>query len=164
MPKILALDQSSHITGYAIFEDAKLIKYGIIELKQSDLGQRLYKLRQSIEKLILEENISEIIIEDIQLQEDVANNVQTFKTLAEVMGVIYEYCIEISLPISFVMASSWKSKLNIKGRDRAAQKREASNYVTNTYDLNVTQDIADAICIGTYYFLNKKSKKLSWSK
>ena len=39
------------------------------------------------------------------------NNVQTFKTLAEVFGVIYETVLELQLPCSAVLASVWKSGL-----------------------------------------------------
>lgn len=46
------------------------------------------------------------------------NNVQTFKALAEVFGVLYELCIEINIPVSAVLAGTWKSTLGIKGRTR----------------------------------------------
>jgi len=32
---------------------------------------------------------------------------------------------DIRIPISSVLASVWKSKLNIKGKDRSAQKKAA---------------------------------------
>ena len=51
------------------------------------------------------------MFEDIQMQGNVANNVQTFKTLAEVFGVIYELVTELNLPNTAVLASSWKSTL-----------------------------------------------------
>jgi hypothetical protein len=60
-------------------------------------------------------------MEDIQLQE----NVQTFKALAEVFGVLYELFISKGLPVEAVLASSWKSTLGVKGKDRTAQKRNA---------------------------------------
>jgi len=39
--RLLALDQSSHISGYAVFIDGKLKTYGKIDLKDSDVGIRL---------------------------------------------------------------------------------------------------------------------------
>lgn len=51
---LLSLDQSSRITGYAIFKNAKLIQYGKIVLNEDDLGERLVKLRSSILNLINE--------------------------------------------------------------------------------------------------------------
>jgi hypothetical protein len=53
-------------------------------------------------------------MEDIQLQE----NVQTFKALAEVFGVVYELVTSLNLPIETILASVWKSGLGIKGKNR----------------------------------------------
>lgn len=55
-------------------------------------------------------------MEDIQLQA----NVLTFKTLAEVLGVLYELFTELKIPHSAVLSTVWKSSLGIKGKDRAA--------------------------------------------
>ena len=49
----------------------------------------------------------------------------TFKVLAEILGVLEELLTELKIPYETVFASSWKSSLNIKGRDRATQKRNA---------------------------------------
>lgn len=75
--------------------------------------------------MIDEYDVDEVAFEDIQLQNNVVNNVDTFKKLAEVFGVVYELCVELKIPRTAVLASSWKSTLGIKGKDRAAQKRAA---------------------------------------
>ena len=41
MHNLLALDQSSHITGYAIFKDGKLEKFGKFDCNETDIGERL---------------------------------------------------------------------------------------------------------------------------
>lgn len=47
--KTLALDQSSRITGWAIFEDDKLINYGKFNVGNiNELGERLYKIRSNV--------------------------------------------------------------------------------------------------------------------
>ena len=155
MSKLLALDQASRITGYAIFDGDKLIHYGKITANSDDVGDRLVYIRNEVNKLIDEYSINEIVLEDIQLQNNVVNNVQTFKTLAEVFGVLYELAAERKIKNSAVLASSWKSTLGIKGRDRAAQKRAAQEYVVNTYSVKPTQDECDAICIGAHMVKNK---------
>lgn len=160
--RLLALDQASNITGYAIFEDGKLLKYDKINLTGHDLGEKLVLLRKTIDSLICEWNIDEVIMEDIQLQGNVTNNVQTFKTLAEVFGVIYELVNELKVKNSAVLASEWKSVLGIKGRDRAAQKRAAQQYVIDNYNIKPTQDECDAICIGTYKL--KRQPLFDWSE
>ena len=150
MPKILALDQSSHISGFSIFENGKLVKFGKFEFNDKDMGARLFKIAEKVKNIISEENITEVIIEDIQLQRTIGDNVTTFKILAEVIGVLYEMAYEIHIPINAVLASVWKSKLNIKGKDRSEQKRVAQEYVKKNFGISATQDECDAICIGCY--------------
>ena len=84
--KILALDQSSRITGWAIYENDQLKKYGKITINPDyELGERLHLIRQKVLKLIKEYQIDKVILEDIYMDGQRINNVQTFKTLAEVI-------------------------------------------------------------------------------
>ncbi len=64
--RLLALDQSSHITGYAVFEDGKLIQSGVFSLKSADLGERLFAYRNKIIELVDIFNIDQVAFEDIQ--------------------------------------------------------------------------------------------------
>lgn len=161
--RLLALDQASNISGYAIFEDGKLLKYDKINLTGYDLADKLVLLRKQIANLIQEWNIEEVIMEDIQLQGNVTNNVKTFKVLAEVFGVIYELVNEMNIKNSAVLASEWKSTLQIKGRDRTAQKRAAQQYVIDNYGIKPTQDECDAICIGAHQY-KKTVTEFDWSE
>lgn len=148
---LLALDQSSHVTGYAIFQDNKLKTFGHFSLTNDNLDTRLVQFKEEILKLIDKYEISQVIYEDIQLQSNIQNNIQTFKILAEIYGVLSETLEEINIPHESILAASWKKKLNIKGRSRVDQKRNAQQYVVNNYQQKPTQDEADAICIGLSY-------------
>lgn len=159
---LLALDQASHVSGWAVFQQEKLIAYGKIEANQPDIGDRLYYIKQEVLKLIDKYNIDEVVLEDIQYQNNIGNNVQTFKILAELLGVLIETFIELKIPNSALLASSWKSTLGIKGKNRAEQKRNAQAWVQQTYNIKVIQDIADSICIGAAY-LNKPIADYDWS-
>lgn len=163
--KLLALDQSSRVTGWAVFDGSKLEAYGKIEYDSSTpIEDRLHGLRQQVKDLILAHGVNEVVMEDIQLQNNVVNNVQTFKTLAEVFGVLSELCVDLHIPQQAVLASSWKSVLGIKGKDRAAQKRNAQQWVIDTYEIKPIQDICDAICIGNYVIKNNPTEKgFDWS-
>lgn len=159
MSRLLAIDQASKVTGWAIFEDGELKSYGKISLDDPNTDTRLVQLRQDIQTLVADYNIDEVIFEDIQQQNNVANNVQTFKVLAEVYGVVSELLQELQIPHSTVLAASWKSTLGIKGRTRAEQKKNAQLYVEQNYGIHVIQDIADAVCIGTHHI---KKNKCAW--
>ena len=124
--RILALDQSSRVSGWAIFDDGELVEYGKIDLsKETQIGERLHKLRESIHKMINELNIDKVILEDIYMDGQKINNVQTFKILAEVFGVLFELCIALNIP-------------------------EAQAWVLEHYNIKPSQDEVDAICIGSH--------------
>ena len=156
MTNILALDQASRTSGYAIFQDGQLIASGTFTYDDDDFSLRLVKIRNKVLSLIEEYNITKILLEDIQLQGQ-TNNVTTYKTLAEVLGVLEELARERNIPHELVHSQTWKSTLGIKGRDRATQKRNAQAFITEVYGLKVSQDQSDAICIGTHYINSTKS-------
>ena len=62
---LLALDQSSTITGYAIFKDGKPVVISHFTAKGTDLGSRLEQLRNKIIELINKYEIDEVVFEDI---------------------------------------------------------------------------------------------------
>ena len=66
MRKLLALDQASHTSGYSIFYDDKLEAYGKFTFDDEDIGERLYKIREKVKKLIDKYDINEVAFEDIQ--------------------------------------------------------------------------------------------------
>lgn len=157
MSRLLALDQSSKISGFAVFEDKSLIDSGFFTMPDNDdIGLRLMKIRNKIIDLIKQYNIDEVAFEDIQLQGQI-NNVQTYKVLAEVYGIVLELLTELNIKYQIVHSQTWKSELNIKGKTRKEQKANAQLYILNKYGKDVTQDEADAIAIGTCVLNQEKS-------
>lgn len=161
--RLLALDQASRTSGFAVFEDEKLIDYGTFTFSDTDIGERLFKIRERVAKLIADYGIDYVAFEDIQLQGN-TNNVQTFKVLAEVFGVIYELVTELELSHSVVFSGTWKSTCGIKGRTRPEQKKNAQAFVTAKYGIKATQDESDAICIGIHTLNHlEKNDDFDWS-
>lgn len=161
--RLLALDQASRTSGYAIFENGKLIDYGHFTAISDELGERLFWIREKIAQLIADYGIDYVAFEDIQLHTD-ATSITTFKILAEVFGVVYELCSELELPSQVVFSGTWKHVCGIKGKKRAEQKANAQAYVLNTYGIKATQDESDAICLGTCAWENlNKKPDFDWS-
>lgn len=159
--KLLALDQASRTTGFAIFDNDKLIKYGKFTAPAAEMNERLHFIRLKVDELISEYDIEQVIFEDIQLQESVdgekkPNYVTTFKLLSEVIGVVSELATAKKVPQIIVLPSSWKSTLKIKGKQRSEQKRNAKAFAESLYNITCTEDEADAICIGTHYLVQSK--------
>lgn len=160
--RLLALDQSSRITGWAYFKDGELQEYGKIDLTTDDIGLRLNQLRDRIVELIMNFDIDEVAFEDIYMDGQRVNNVATFKVLAEVFGVCYELFTDMEIKNTAVLAGTWKSTLGIKGKTRPEQKRAAQVYVKNKYGIDVIQDIVDAICIGDH-IIKQQNNSYDWS-
>lgn len=151
MSRLLALDQSLRITGYAIFDDNNLIYSGTYSIPSSiPIERRLGKIMQNLNNIAEEYNITEVVLEDIQYQ----NNKETFKKLAYVQSIIILWCYYHDCTYTIIPAARWRSLLENKyhikfGKVRAEQKQNAMNFVKSIYpDFIFTEDMADAVCIG----------------
>ena len=111
---------------------------------------RLWKIRQKVIALVLTYKPDKIVYEDIQLQQGAVNNVETFKTLAEVFGIIYEYATEAGIPNEAILSGTWRKGLGIVGYKREQYKPNAQKWVLDNCGIRVVEDEADAICIGAY--------------
>lgn len=153
---LLALDQSSKCSGYAVFNNDTLITYGKFTFEDTDIGIRLMKIRNKMKELVDQYHPDEVAFEDIQQQDNIKNNVQTFKILAQVQGVVYELLTELKIPHKCILAATWKSTLGIKGKTRPEQKRNAQQFIIDKYKIKPTQDEVDSICIGEHYIKNER--------
>lgn len=160
LKKLLAIDQASQVSGYAVFdEDGSLITYGKIATEGETID-RIIDLTHKVDKIIEEFGIEEVVIEDIYY----SGNVETFKVLSFTMAGLIFLFTEKEMPYSILNATVWKSYCGVKGKDRPEQKRNAQKFVEAQYGLKVIQDIADAICIGTGHILKTYEKKTGINK
>ena len=130
---LLALDQSSTTTGYAIFKDGNPVVISHFTAKGTDLGSRLEQLRNKIIELINEYEIDEVVFEDIQLQDMAGGKdvgLKTFKILAEVFGVVHELMTELEMDYTIVPPIVWKATFKIagKGRKSLVRTREPASF------------------------------------
>ncbi len=160
--RLLALDQASHTTGYAVFIDNKPTVISHFNAKGKDIGERLVSIRQNVLNLINEHDIDTVAFEDIQLQNNVVQNVKTFKMLAEVFGVIQETLQEIGMDYYIIPPTVWKSTVKIAGKGREKEKPLAQKYIFDTYGMQCTEDEADAACIGTH-IIKKENSTFDWA-
>lgn len=145
--RLLAIDQASKTSGWAIYENGILEKHGSFTAKEADVPTRLIEIKEKVKRLIEEEKITKVALEDIQMQNG-GNNVVTFKTLAFVLGALLTLCKEMKIPCQLIGSSTWKSYCGVKGRARADQKHNARVFVQDYFGLDLPQDTVDAICIG----------------
>lgn len=142
-----AIDQSSNVSGYSVWQDTELIEFGKVQF-EGEFIDRVFELKLWMFSKIDEYNEEkiEVVIEEIQEQ----SNMQTFKRLAMLQGALLLSLRERDIKYHLVYASQWKSGIGIHGKNRAEQKRNTQQYVLEKYGKKCTQDEADAICIGEY--------------
>lgn len=149
--RLLALDQASRVTGVAIFDDDKLVKYGTFEIKSNqELGKRLTQFLENLDKLYAAYHFDAVAYEDIQLQ---MGNVETYKKLAYIQAMILFWCEKHEKNLYCLSPSHWRKILKDKygmswGRKRVEQKQTAIDFIQEHYKKEVDSDTADAICIG----------------
>lgn len=162
---ILALDLSTKATGYAIYEDKKLIDYGLFKSSSTDLIKRIRIITKKLEELILnlDYTIDNIIAEEVPP----SGNPKTFKALMFMQASVEFLAYDNKISIEYIYPNSWRSKCGIKtgrGASREELKQEDIKFAENMYELTgLTDDEADAICIGHSYFLEEiKEGEINW--
>lgn len=149
--RILALDQASITSGWSLFIDGELANFGKYTSNGSKSTQRISEVKAWLDYMISTHKPQEVILEDIQLQKnDGSELVITFKKLAHLQGVLKNYLYEHGIPYQIVPPPTWRNYSNIKGKQRTDQKRNAQLKVQALYDIEVENDIADAILIGRW--------------
>ena len=148
--KLMSIDESSKITGCALFENGELSKYTILDKsKIKDSSCRLHEMCRVLWEQIKEWKPDGIYIEHPQGS---GSNVLTVGMLSEIIGVARAYAVEHDCDFNEIVPSAWRKMLGLKqggGKKRAELKQMYIDYVKALYDIDASDDLADAICIGT---------------
>lgn len=148
MRRTLALDQASRTTGWAIYDNKTLIASGHFSISANKIIQdRLKSFVTYLIDLIEKYHPEKIYYEGIQYQ----SNIETYKKLAYIQAMIIYFSSDI--PIVELSPSHWRSVIKDKhgikfGRSRIEQKQKAQEFVKDFFNKDVTEDEADAICLG----------------
>ena len=164
--RVLALDAATNITGFSIYDNKELVSYGTFKAtSQLDSTERINQVKHWLEMAIEEWQPDDVCIENIQLQTFGPKNspqVEMYRTLACLQGVLVDTLFERKIPVELVYSSTWREVVGVLGKGRENKKQEAQKKVESWYSIKCSQDEADAICIGKYFIL--KNKKSSWGE
>lgn len=162
--RILSLDQATYNCGWSIFDDRNLIKYGIYHLSNDEEIVRINKLKNWFISMISNWKPDYIAIEGIQYQDEVAGKgkmgITVFQTLARLQGVLLDTCYDLKIPVEVCPTNTWRNHCGVKGRYRADKKKSMQLLAKEWYNVDLSDDEADAIGIG-HYFSDKISKNSS---
>lgn len=165
--RVLALDAATNITGYSIFDNRDLISYGTFKTKGDNAEVRIHEVKEWLRAAITEWEPDFVGIENIQLQ-SFGNNqyqVETYRILANLQGVLIDTLLEASVDHDLVSVNTWRNYCNVgQGTGRENKKKQAQEKVKLWYNQNCTQDEADAICIGKYFSHLLKNTKSTWGE
>ena len=144
--RIIALDNATHITGWAVFDNKDLTSYGKYTTKSSETSDRILEMGDWLSNLLEKWEPNTIIFEDIQQQ----NNVTTFKVLAKLQGVLEYVSKKHEIEYYIIPPATWKHNAGVTGKSRVDQKKSAQLIVQRLYNIQTTQDESDAILLGKY--------------
>ncbi len=169
--RILALDAATNVTGYAIYDDKVLVSYGVFKTTASlPATERINQVKNWLKAALKEWEPNFVGVENIQLQKygNKATDVQvrTFQTLANLQGVVLDTLFEACIDHELVYPSEWRSYCGINDGDqhRDPKKKQAQVKVKIWYDMDCTEDEADAICIGKFFCGKLKTNKVTWGE
>lgn len=148
--KILSLDMSSKSTGWAIFDNKKLVNYGCITCSSTDPLKRIKKITKEIENIYNQYLPEEIACEEILL-DDVHHNQNVFKILMYLQASVVLMFHTYGKEITFYVSSAWRKKCGIRtgrGVTREMVKAASIKFAKDTYNIEANDDICDAIGIG----------------
>ena len=156
--RVFALDQATHKTGWAIFDNAKLVRYGVLEVEGDDEIKRFHEIKYWLVGMVAVWQPDIVAIEGIQYQTNIGMGVTTFQTLARLQGILMEACYELRVPYKVCPTNTWRAHCGVKGRTRVDKKRSMQLLVKEWFDITVTDDESDAIGIGKYVAETFKSQ------
>lgn len=151
--RVLALDQATYISGYSIFDGNSLIESGIFEAVSDNSMERVAKLKSWLKLMIKKWKPDVVALEDIHLSrpgDSFSVGVQTFKILAQLQGVLMNLLYEEGIEFILVFPGVWRSHCGVKGKTKSDLKRSMIEVAKKKFDVEVTNDEAEAIGIGLF--------------
>ena len=152
--KIIAFDQSTVKTGYAVMDGTDLVRHGVIDHhKVDDQWERSQMMFHSIARLIQETKPQFVVIEGVALQ----TNPQVLIKLGQLQGHIMALAWSKNLPVQIYLPTEWRKILGFKqgkGVKRKDHKDAAMGYVKQRYPIEVSEDEAEAISIALAFLID----------
>jgi len=144
---MVCIDSATKKTGLAIFDNGQLTENKLLDYSyDKNMDSRFKKMSNAIIDYLCNLDPDIIYIEETVVNRNVA--VQRF--LTRLQGVVYGYCIMNDCEFNVIRPSEWRK---LAGLDQSKNKREelkksAIEMVAKEFNINVSDDVAEAILIG----------------
>ncbi len=156
---LISIDGSTTNTGIAIFniDTEELVNYSHIKPendkkfdKKTNMDNRIKMMIKDITTILNKYNPRDIAMEDTYGAKDM----YAYKKLCHLQGLLLSYSITNNISMEFYTPLFWRKKIGIPiTKDKKRLKRNdfktlAVEIVREKYNIDVTEDEAEAICIG----------------
>lgn len=148
MGVLLALDQSTRCSGYAIFQDGEYVCSGVIDKSKSklDTHERSFEMARDLWRVMKKYKPTNLVIEDVQNQ----NNTKTLVILARLQGMLIGYAEAHGVKTHILLPSQWRKVLSYNQGPkvkRSELKQQSIDYIKNILGKEMPEDEAEATCI-----------------
>ena len=146
--RLISCDTSTKCSGVATFDNCKLIDYQLFDFKkEKDVEKRIDMMGKELLTYLKKQKPDIIWIEHPQGQ---GSNVSMVGKLCEILGIVRAYAIEKKVDYHEVVPSVWRkyAGFNKGKKERDELKQMSIQYVKDNFNIDVNDDVSDAISIG----------------
>lgn len=158
--RVCGIDASTNKTGVSLFIDGEYSGHMLIDLhKIKDSNVRVPKMMKEIKNVLDYYEPDIIVMEECLLK----TNIATVKLLSYLAGAIISWAADNQVEFRFQLPSEWRKRVEIvqgPKTPREKLKQEAIDMVKEKFDINVTDDEAEAVLIAHSVFYGVKSKDI----
>ena len=157
--KTLAIDASTKSSGIAIFQQSKLIHYECLIQNDRNVYKRIENMSNRIVEICKKYRPTNIVMEEV-LPQDVKQNQSVYKALIYLQGETVTKLGILGYKVNFYISGHWRKLCGIStgpGIKREVLKANSQRLVKMIYNINVNDDISDAICLGIAYIKQNKN-------
>lgn len=151
--KTLAIDASTKSSGIAIFQQGKLIHYECLIQNDRNVYKRIENMSNKIVEICKKYKPTNIVMEEV-LPQDVRQNQSVYKSLIYLQGETVTKLGILGYKVDLCVVGHWRRICGIHtgpGIRREVLKANSQRLVKMIYNINVNDDISDAICLGIAY-------------
>lgn len=149
--RFIAIDPSTTITGWSVFEDIKLVAWGRIDTRKVQYADRFRLIVAGIAEVYMKYRFDEIVIEDVSYAWHSKNRNRNIAGLQSVFRSIKDYAITSDFPLTAYNPATWKN--SVVGAHTAPKEITKNNILLRFPRVpdNLTDHEYDAIGIGVHH-------------